>query len=46
MPIYLLLATDATSVGKKVTGICHHPFKSEISVYGDEGTLRKLIPSL
>jgi WD40 repeat-containing protein SMU1 len=41
----LLLATDATStVGKKVTGICHHPFKSEISVYGDEGTLRKYIP--
>ena len=38
----LLLATEsaASLVGKKVTGLSHHPFKSEISVFGEEGTLK------
>ena len=39
-PLLLAAESAASLVGKKVTGISHHPFKSEISVFGEEGTLK------
>jgi WD40 repeat-containing protein SMU1 len=40
----ILLSYESASPAamKRVTGVSHHPFKSEVSVFGEEGTLKVL----